>query len=87
MTNEEIAALRKEIETLRAEVADIRGALKDEAESTTENFRSVYRFIADIHDYLMPVVRKVFPGYCAAKKQIDDFMERYGGSETPKETP
>ena len=83
MENEEITELRKEVAKLRAEVADIRQAIECEATNSTEHFQSVYRFIADIHDYLMPVVRKVFPGYGAAKKQIDEFMERYGGSVTP----
>lgn len=83
MTDEEIIALRKEIDALRAEVADVRDAIKCEADNTTEHFDAIYRFITDIHEYLMPVVRKVFPGYCAAKKQIDDFMERHGGPVDP----
>lgn len=87
MDDTEIKALREEVAALRARVEDLHGALKAEAESTTEHFQSVYRFIADIHDYLMPVVRKVFPGYSAAKKQIDEFMERYGGSVTPPKSP
>ena len=83
MQDEEFIALRNEVAKLRAEVADIRQAIECESTNSTEHFQSVYRFIADIHDYLMPVVRKVFPGYSAAKKQIDEFMEHYGGSVKP----
>jgi hypothetical protein len=86
MQNEEIIAIRKEIAALRAEVVDVREALKLESTNNTQHFRSVYRYIADIHDYLMPVVHKVFPGYTAAKKQIDKFMESYGASDAPRKS-
>jgi hypothetical protein len=86
MSDEEIVALRKEIETLRAQIVDVREALFAETDNNTHHFRMVYRYIADIHDYLMPVVHKVFPGYAAAKKQIDTFMESYGTPIDPKKS-
>lgn len=84
MNDNDIDALKKEIEALRAEIADVRDALKSETTNTTQHVNAIYRYVADIHDYLMPVVHKVFPGYVAAKKQIDAFMERYGASASTK---
>lgn len=72
--------VRAEIKALRAEVADIRAALKSESADNTKHFNAIYRYLADMRDHLMPVVHKVFPGFTDTRKQIDAFMERYGGS-------
>ena len=77
MANDEITALKKDIETLRAEIADVRDALKAETVNVTHHVGAIYQYIRDIHEYLMPIVHKVFPGYAAAKKQIDAFMKSY----------
>ena len=86
MKQDDITILKREVETLRAEIVDLRHALFAETDNNTHHFRMVYRYIADIHDYLMPVVHKVFPGYAAAKKQIDTFMESYGTPIDPKKS-
>ena len=83
MKNAEISALRKEIAALRKEVADVQDALNCESANVAEHFAVLYRFIAELHEYLMPVVRKMFPTY-TGKKYIDEFMVSYGGSATKK---
>jgi hypothetical protein len=91
MSNDEIAFLKNEIATLNKTVAQLREridsigrALMDESTNNTQHFKAIYRYIADIHDYLMPVLHKVFPNFKAAKKQIDAFMEEYGGPKNSK---
>jgi len=85
MTNDEIASLKNDIAILNQKVAelyertsDTSKALRSLSTGITEHFGKIYRYIADIHDYLMPILHKVFPNYEAAKKQIDAFMEQYG---------
>lgn len=75
-----VEALRERVELLAAEIADLKRAFKIELDSNLEHAEATYQYIADIHDYLMPVVRKVFPGYAAAEKQIDRFL---GGQKKP----
>jgi hypothetical protein len=91
MSNDEIASLKNEIANLNTTVAELRAridgigrALMDESTNNTQHFKAIYRYIADIHDYLMPVLHKVFPGFEAAKKQIDTFMDEYGGPKNSK---
>jgi len=85
MSNDEIASLKNEVTALnkkiadmQAEIDDIGKALMRETTNNTQHYGAIYRYIADIHDYLMPILHKVFPNYQAAKKQIDAFMEHYG---------
>jgi hypothetical protein len=75
-----VEALRERVKLLAAEIADLKRAFKIELDSNLEHAEATYQYIADIHDYLMPVVRKVFPGYAAAEKQIDHFL---GGRKKP----
>ena len=74
MDNAEIQKLRAEIAELKSSVTDLRRAHDMNADDTTDHIKSIYQFIADIHDYLMPTVRKVFPGFAEDKKRIDTFM-------------
>ena len=75
-----VEALRERVESLAAEVADLKRAFKIELDSNLEHAEATYQYIGNIHDYLMPVVRKVFPGYAAAEKQIDHIL---GGRKKP----
>jgi hypothetical protein len=73
-----LEALGERVEFLAREIADLKRAFKIELDSNLEHAEATYQYIADIHDYLMPVVRKVFPGYAAAQKQIDRFLAGKG---------
>jgi hypothetical protein len=86
MSGQELDELRCKISTMRAEIAELRRAVKEESTRMTPIIKSGYRYIADIHDYLMPVVHKIFPGYVAARKQVDEFMERYPKPSDPKKS-
>lgn len=66
-----LAALTKRIEALEGEVADLKKAFEIELKSNLEHAEATYQYIADIYDYLMPVVRKVLPDYARTQKQID----------------
>jgi len=80
----DVAALSKEVAYLRARIDSVGEALMNESTNSTQHFKAIYRYIADIHDYLMPVLHKVFPNYQAAKKQIDLFMEKHGAPKNSK---
>lgn len=84
MSNDDIAALRKEIEALRAEVADVSAAIKSESSNTTQHINAIYRYIGDMHDYVMPILHKVFPNYAEAKKEVDTFIEGLNNWRRPK---
>jgi predicted nucleic acid-binding Zn-ribbon protein len=80
----DVAALNKTVAELRARIDSVGQALMNESTNNTQHFKAIYRYIADIHDYLMPILHKVFPNYKAAKKQIDAFMEQYGAPKNSK---
>lgn len=71
--------LRQEIECLRAQLVDLRAAQdNDRAEAIKfilDVEKSIHQYIADIHDYLWPVIHKLFPTFAESKKQIDAFMK------------
>jgi hypothetical protein len=69
----EIEQLRAEVRELKASLADVRHAL--ESDSATDHIKTLYQYIADIHDYLMPVVNRTFPGFAADKERIEAFMQ------------
>jgi hypothetical protein len=84
MERDELEYLTEQVELLRREIADVREALKMEISNTTEHMASFYRYIADIHSYLMPVVQKVFPGCYGRRTAVDEFVERYAAQPDPK---
>lgn len=69
-------ALKRRVEVLESQMADLLQAFKAEVDNTTQHITTIHQFLRDIHDYLMPVVDKVFPGFSATKKQIDKFMAK-----------
>jgi hypothetical protein len=81
--DEEIKKIKEELKIIREELKDVSDAIKCETVNTTDHINHIYQLIADIHDYLMPCVHKVFPDYAAAKKQIDEFMEGRGRRPGP----
>jgi hypothetical protein len=78
MESIEIQKLRTEIAELKNSVAELERALDLDSDSTTHHIKALYQYVADIHDYLMPMVHKVFPGFTQDKKQIDAFMKGRG---------
>lgn len=80
MKDVEIQKLKDEVAELRIIVADTTRALELLSGSTKDHFATTYQYINDIHDYLFPVVHKVFPGFAEDKEKIDDLM---GGRRSP----
>jgi hypothetical protein len=66
----EINRLKQQVDALTKQLVDLRTAFKAEVENNCEHDVSVHEAIVEIYDYLMPVVRKVFPGFAATQKQI-----------------
>ena len=79
----ELDALRKRTAALEARVEDLSKGLAIHAQDYDEHLTATYQHIAEIHDLLMPVVHKVFPGFAAARKQISAFMR---GREDKKDS-
>lgn len=75
----EINALRQRVDELDDLLDDLRKAFKAEVENNCEHDVSVHESIMEIHDYLMPVVRKVFPGFAAAQRQIRRVIDGRSG--------
>lgn len=79
METKEITMLRQEIAELRARIDDLTKAQNIDREgllaANKDTYQSCYQFIAEIHDYLWPLVHKVFPEYAKGQKQIDAFMK------------
>jgi hypothetical protein len=75
-------ALIKRVECLEREIADLKLAFDIELASNLEHAEATYQYIGDIHDYLMPLVRKVFPGYTATQRQIDRVIRRGDGKKS-----
>src|SRR5271157_1237896 len=79
---ERIVQLEGHVSLINEKLADLQGALKLEAENTTEHINSlydhvesVYQFLADIHDLLWPLVHKEFPGFTESWKQWKTIMK------------
>jgi hypothetical protein len=87
---EGMAALVKkqqaDINSLKAKLADLGAAFKAEVDNTSDHFKSVYQYIADIHDQLWPLVRKVFPDSAATQKQIKQIIRNGGRSWDDKKS-
>jgi hypothetical protein len=79
METKEITMLRQEIAELRARIDDLVKAQNIDREhfisANKDTYQSCYQYIADIHDYLWPLIHKVFPQYAEGQKQIDAFMK------------
>ena len=82
MENIEINKLREEIELLKSQVADLKSAQDKDFDELSklikEVYTNAYQYIADIYDFLWPVVHKLFPEYASNKKQIDAIIKRPG---------
>jgi hypothetical protein len=78
MNNSDIEKLQAEIAELKDVVADLRRAFERNSDNTTDHVKSIYQYITDIHEYLMPVVHRVFPGVVRDNKQIDAFVKGRG---------
>lgn len=92
VTNEEkIAALEKEVADLKAQVADLSTTQDRDFEEVNKLIKDVYtnayQYIADIHDYLWPVIHKLFPNFAESQKQIDAFMKGRSAAGQVKKNP
>ncbi|MBV9203056.1 MAG: hypothetical protein JOY83_25610 [Alphaproteobacteria bacterium] len=59
---------------------------QSEVNSTTDHFKSIYQYLADIHDQLWPLVHKVFPGSTKTQNQIANIIRNGGRSWDDKST-
>ena len=79
METKEITMLRQEVAELRAKLDDLTKAQNIDREEAIKAIKDVYttafQSIKDIHDYLWPLVNKVFPKWAASEKQIAEFMK------------
>jgi hypothetical protein len=91
MVENEIHILRKEIDFLKTQIADLKATQDKDFEEVNRLIRDVYtnsyQYIADIHDYLWPVIHKLFPKYAESQKQIDAFMKRRSAAGGDKRNP
>jgi hypothetical protein len=69
---------KAEIKALKAEVADLGAAFKSNVADGTDHFKSIYQYLAEIHEQLWPLVRKVFPGSATTQTQIATIMKSAG---------
>ena len=80
METHEIKMLRDEIKSLRDQISDLRAAQENDRKEAIaairEVYTSAYQYIADIYDYLWPVVHKNFPEYAKTRKQLDAIIKR-----------
>jgi len=77
MSEEETKELQRQIADLQKQIDDLRRVLSRESWDTTAHIKKIHQYIVDIHDFLWPVVRKVFPAYAKDLRAIDRFT---GGS-------
>jgi predicted nucleic acid-binding Zn-ribbon protein len=77
----ELDALRKRTAMLEAQVNDLSKSLAIQAQDFDEHLTATYQHIADIHDLLMPVMSKVFPGFAETRKQIRAFVRGREGKK------
>lgn len=79
MNDEIVKALQRQVATLQKQVADLQRDLVRESRDTTAHIDKIYQRIVDIHEYLWPLVRKVFPNYAKDLRTIGRLTKR-GGS-------
>ena len=76
-----IEKLQADIELLKAQMADLGAAFKSNVTHNSDHFKSIYQYLADIHDQLLwPLVHKVFPGSAATQSQIATAIKSGGKS-------
>lgn len=82
MSNEEITQVRKEVSDLRAELAQMRTDVMEfnrvmmaDSELTTKHILGQDREIIDIFSYLMPLVRRAYPGIDISARQLRDIQK------------
>ncbi len=71
MESDDLNKIKGEISSLKTQIASIHAMMKKESDSTTRHIEYIYKYLSDIHDFLWPVVRKVFPNYAKDRKRID----------------
>ena len=76
MTDTEITELKKEVAQLRAELAELRECAFNHFDAFTTHICEQHQEIGDLFSYVMPIVRKLYPGYVATKKQFDQALAR-----------
>ncbi len=80
METKEIAMLRQEVAQLRARIDDLTKALEIirewSIEANRDTYKTCYEAIAELTDYLWPVIHKVFPQYAETKDQLDAILKR-----------
>ena len=78
-----IARLEKQqvrTKSLQAQLADLGSAFKLNVTDNSDHIQAIYQYLADIHDQLWPLVRKVFPGSAKTQNQIAGVMKSAGRS-------
>lgn len=72
-------------------ISDLRAAQNNDRTQAiamiAELRQAAFQYIADIHDMMWPVVHKMFPGFAATKKQLNDIIKRGTQGANGKEKP
>jgi len=84
--NEDIAALKAEIDSLKVQVADLRAALDLESSDTTTRLNYLSKDIIELADYVMPALHTLFPKIADGQKEVRAFFsQRKPPSEQKKD--
>jgi hypothetical protein len=78
MADETVKVLQQQVAALQRQVADLQRNLVRESRNTTAHINKIYERIIDIHEYLWPLVRKVFPNYSKDLRAIVRLTKRRG---------
>jgi hypothetical protein len=70
----ENSRLKKDLSAISSRVDEINNAFCREVANTTLHIKDIHGLFKEIHDYLWPLVHKIFPGWAQDKKAIDEII-------------
>jgi len=79
-----LAKLEQKVAALEARADDFFEALKLETESTTENLRRHSEELVELHGYIIPTVRRVFPKIEDGYDEIEEVLNRLRREPPPR---